>query len=109
MPRLFSYGSLRESRVQMAAFGHLLEGHADELAGFELGRARRPDRQLANVIRNGRADSRVPGMVFEVTPAELQAADEYERADDYARIAVTLTSGVEAWVYLDSATGTPKE
>ena len=102
MPRLFSYGSLRESRVQLATFGRLLSGQPDELVGFELGRAPRPDKQLANVIRNGRAKSRVPGMAFEVSEAELRAADEYERADDYARIAVTLASGAEAWVYLDA-------
>ena len=102
MPRLFSYGSLRESRVQLAAFGRLLSGQPDELVGFELGRAPRADKQLANVVRNGRGDSRVPGMSFEVTEAELQAADEYERADDYVRIAVELASGAEAWVYLDA-------
>ena len=31
MPRLFSYGSLRESRVQLATFGRLLSGQPDEL------------------------------------------------------------------------------
>lgn len=102
MPRLFSYGSLRESGVQLATFGRLLSGQPDELVGFELGRAPRADKQLANVVRNGRGDSRVPGMSFEVSEAELQAADEYERADDYVRIAVALASGAEAWVYLDA-------
>lgn len=104
MPRLFSYGSLRESRVQLATFGRLLSGQPDELVGFELGRAPRADKQLANVIRNGRSDSRVPGMSFEVSEAELLAADAYERDDDYARIAVSLASGTEAWVYVDSRT-----
>jgi gamma-glutamylcyclotransferase (GGCT)/AIG2-like uncharacterized protein YtfP len=104
MPRLFSYGSLRESRVQLATFGRLLSGQPDELVGFELGRALRADKQLANVIRNGRSDSRVPGMAFEVSDAELLAADEYERADDYVRRAVSLASGADAWVYVDSKT-----
>jgi gamma-glutamylcyclotransferase (GGCT)/AIG2-like uncharacterized protein YtfP len=104
MPRLFSYGSLRESRVQLATFGRLLSGQPDELVGFELGRAPRADKQLANVIRNGRRDSRVPGMAFEVSEAELLAADAYERDDDYARVPVLLASGTEAWVYVDSKT-----
>jgi gamma-glutamylcyclotransferase (GGCT)/AIG2-like uncharacterized protein YtfP len=104
MPRLFSYGSLRESRVQLATFGRLLSGQPDELVGFELGRALRADKQLANVIRNGRSDSRVPGMAFEVSDVELLAADEYERADDYVRRAVSLASGADAWVYVDSKT-----
>ena len=38
-------------------------------------------------------------MAFEITPAELAAADQYEVAD-YKRIAVTLLSGRAAWVYV---------
>jgi len=41
----------------------------------------------------------VAGTVFEITPAELAAADAYE-VSDYARVAVKLKSGVEAWVYV---------
>lgn len=101
MPRLFSYGSLREPKVQLATFGRLLAGLPDELLGFELGRAL--NKQLANVTRASDS-SRVAGMVFEVTPEELLAADRYERADAYVRMAVTLASGVEAWVYVYSCT-----
>lgn len=38
-------------------------------------------------------------MVFEISEAELAAADEYE-VDDYRRIAVPLRSGATAWVYV---------
>jgi gamma-glutamylcyclotransferase (GGCT)/AIG2-like uncharacterized protein YtfP len=107
MPLLFSYGSLREPRVQLATFGRLLSGQPDALVGFEQERVHRAGKQLANVIRSGRNDSRVPGMAFEVGEAELLAADEYERADDYARIAVSLASGVHAWVYVDRCSGGP--
>jgi hypothetical protein len=41
----------------------------------------------------------VPGMVFEVTAAELAAADAYEVAD-YKRVAARLASGATAWVYV---------
>jgi gamma-glutamylcyclotransferase (GGCT)/AIG2-like uncharacterized protein YtfP len=41
----------------------------------------------------------VPGKVFRITPAELQAADRYE-VSDYQRIEVVLKSGVTAWVYV---------
>ena len=40
------------------------------------------------------------GTVFEITDAELAAADEYERPAAYNRIAVTLASGKKAWVYV---------
>ncbi len=37
---------------------------------------------------------------FEVTDAELAAADDYERPAAYVRIAVVLASGASAWVYV---------
>lgn len=51
------------------------------------------------VVRTGNDADRVPGMVFAITPAELAAADKYEVAD-YERVAVTLASGAQAWVYV---------
>jgi len=103
MPQLFSYGSLQQTEVQMAAFGRALPGKNDELVGFELQVVRHVDKQLANVVRCERIESRVPGMVFEISEQELLAADAYERADAYARIAAPLASGVDAWMYVDSA------
>ena len=103
MPRLFSYGSLQQAEVQVATFGRLLDGRPDELAGFELASVQRADKRLANVVRSARRDCRVRGMVFEITEAELLAADEYERGDGYVRIAVALATG-DAWVYVDSET-----
>ena len=102
MPRLFSYGSLQQPAVQLATFGRLLAGSRDELVGFELQAVRHGDKQLANVIRSIRADSRVGGTAFEVTEAELAAADDYERGDQYTRIRATLASGDETWVYVEA-------
>lgn len=39
------------------------------------------------------------GMVFQISEDELAAADRYEVAD-YKRVAVTLASGLTAWVYV---------
>lgn len=109
MPLLFSYGTLQEENVQRATFGRLLGGQRDELTGFEPALVRIEDPQQAaaggrthhaNVVFNGRTESRVPGTVFEVTDAELAAADEYERPASYARVSVLLASGKEAWVYV---------
>jgi len=57
----------------------------------------------ANVTFNGKVDSQVRGTVFEITDAELAAADEYERRDSYRRVSVTLASGKRAWVYVFDA------
>ncbi len=102
MARLFSYGSLQQPSVQLATFERLLGGERDELEEFELQTILRGGKSLANL--RPRARGRVSGTVFEVTEDELLAADAYERSDDYVRRAVMLASGLEAWVYVDSAT-----
>jgi gamma-glutamylcyclotransferase (GGCT)/AIG2-like uncharacterized protein YtfP len=108
MPLLFSYGTLQENQVQLSTFGRLLNGQRDELPGFEPSFVKIEDTEEAaatgkthhaNVTFNGRTDSRVSGTVFEITDAELAAADEYEMSAAYTRIPVRLASGKEAWVY----------
>jgi hypothetical protein len=109
MPLLFSYGTLQEEDVQLSTFGRRLHGRSDELVGFEPSMVRIEDSQVAarlgkthhaNVKLNGNEKSRVPGMVFEVTEAELARVDEYEAPFLYQRLAARLASGRQAWVYL---------
>ena len=111
MPLLFSYGTLQQENVQLSTFGRLLQGQRDELLGFEQSLVRIEDPQVvatsgkthhANVTFNGRNDSRVIGAVFEITDAELAAADQYEQLARYKRVAVMLSSGKQAWVYVDA-------
>jgi gamma-glutamylcyclotransferase (GGCT)/AIG2-like uncharacterized protein YtfP len=40
--------------------------------------------------------------VFEITDAELAAADQYEQLAAYKRITAALASGKQAWVYVDA-------
>jgi gamma-glutamylcyclotransferase (GGCT)/AIG2-like uncharacterized protein YtfP len=107
---LFSYGTLQQADVQRATFGRLLAGHPDVLVGFEQATVLIEDPQV--VAKSGKthhpivrhsADpaSRVAGTVFEVTDAEIRSADEYE-VSAYRRIAVSLASGAQAWVYVDA-------
>jgi gamma-glutamylcyclotransferase (GGCT)/AIG2-like uncharacterized protein YtfP len=56
----------------------------------------------ANVRFNGNDDSRVPGMVFEITDAELASVDEYEVAFFYKPVTATLASGGQVWLYVDT-------
>ena len=111
MPLVFSYGTLQQEPVQLSTFGRLLEGQKDELVGFAPSLIRIEDPEAvartgkthhANVTFNGRHDSRVNGTAFEITDAELEAADRYERVDGYQRIAARLASGKQAWVYIDA-------
>ena len=111
MPLIFSYGTLQEDRVQLATFGRLLQGRPDALVGFAPSSVPIDDPHLvaasgrthhANVLFDGRNDSRVNGTVFEITDDELAATDRYEQAAAYTRIAATLASGSKAWVYVDA-------
>ena len=109
MPLLFSYGSLREEKVQRETYGRPLDGHRDELPRYEPALVKIEDAQTvsaigkthhANVMWNGDNNSRVAGMVFEITDAELASTDVYEAKFFYKRIKATLASGREAWVYV---------
>lgn len=105
--RLFSYGTLRLPSVQQELFGRPMPTVDDELRGYRLdwvtitdpavlaasGSDRHP------ILRLGAPDDSVPGAYLELDEAGLARADAYE-VDDYTRIAVTLASGVDAWVYV---------
>jgi hypothetical protein len=91
----------------MSTFARHLRGGPDQLVGFELAVFTVADPKFvatsgradhAIVRFNGRPDSRVTGMAFEVTEAELIRSDAYEPAG-YVRTLTTLASGREAWVY----------
>jgi gamma-glutamyl AIG2-like cyclotransferase len=116
MPLLFSYGTLQQEDVQLSTFGRRLHGQTDGLPGFAPALVRIDDPQVAAILGqthhanaefNGHAESRVPGMVFEVTDAEIASVDEYEAAYSYERVSATLASGREAWVYVHSSVSRP--
>jgi gamma-glutamylcyclotransferase (GGCT)/AIG2-like uncharacterized protein YtfP len=105
---LFSYGTLREPDVQRATFGREIDGRPDAIVGYHLDYVTITDPHVIATSGSDRhpilkptdrADAAVEGMVFEISEADLAAADEYE-VDDYRRITVPLRSGGEAWVYV---------
>jgi gamma-glutamylcyclotransferase (GGCT)/AIG2-like uncharacterized protein YtfP len=106
---LFSYGTLRQPEVQLATFGRLLAGRETAVVGFRLEwltitdphviATSGSDRHPLLVPADGPGESSVPGTVFEISAAELAAADEYE-VDDYRRVLVPLDTGEQAWVYV---------
>jgi hypothetical protein len=109
MPLIFSYGTLQEDKVQLSTFGRLVQGQRDELLGFEQSWVRIEDPHVvetggkthhANITFNGRDDSRVGGTVFEITDAELAAADQYEQL---AASAGSYYACFETGLYVDAA------
>ncbi len=112
---LFSYGTLQLASVQLATFGRTLEGKADDLPEFKKSLVAIGDPKVVEVSGKthhpivqftGRAEDAVSGTVFQITGDELRNADKYE-VDAYKRIAVTLGSGVRAWVYVDAQHAPP--
>jgi hypothetical protein len=89
MPPLFSCDSLQQEDVQLSTFGRRLDGHPDDLPRFEASRVRIDDQPRAarlgrthhaNVTFNGKPESLVARMAFEITQAEIASIDAYERA-----------------------------
>ncbi|PIS00371.1 MAG: UDP-N-acetylmuramate--alanine ligase [Chlamydiae bacterium CG10_big_fil_rev_8_21_14_0_10_35_9] len=107
---LFSYGTLRYEKVQLATFGRKLKGKEDSLPGYYLEKLEITDpdvivksgENIHSIIRfSGNPEDRIPGIVFKVSLEELDQADKYEVAD-YKRILVQLLSGLFAWVYVSA-------
>ena len=110
MPKLFSYGTLQQENVQLATFGRRLAGLPDQLVGFVQTDIKIDDPEVVRasgkthhpmLVFTDRAEDCVNGTVLDITDLELAQADDYE-VDDYTRIAVTLVSGLQAWVYVDA-------
>lgn len=53
-----------------------------------------------NVTPSEDPASRVFGMVFEISDAELASTDAYEAEFHYERVTASLASGRQAWVYV---------
>jgi gamma-glutamylcyclotransferase (GGCT)/AIG2-like uncharacterized protein YtfP len=105
---LFSYGTLQQPEVQIANYGRILSGAPDLLRGYRLAPLEISDLQVVAIsgkglhsiaCATGSAEDCIPGMLFEISEAELDATDAYE-VDVYARIEAVLESGRTAWVYV---------
>ena len=109
MPLLFSYGTLRHPAIQAAVFGRTLSGTPDRLLGFARANFEVSDPEFVAaygshhviVQRTGRDDDQVPGVVLELTDAELAMADAYEPAG-YERVEARFASGRQGWVYAET-------
>lgn len=106
MNPLFSYGTLQDPKVQIATFGRALTGEPATLTGWveqsveitDPDVLRRSAARFHPVLVPGDGPD-IIGTVYELSDAELAAADRYE-VSDYARRDVTLASGATAWVYV---------
>jgi gamma-glutamylcyclotransferase (GGCT)/AIG2-like uncharacterized protein YtfP len=112
---LFSYGTLQLESVQLSTFGRKLVGSADTLPDYETSLVKIEDpsvvatsgKEFHPIVKfTGKPGNRVTGTVFQITGEELRNADKYEVAA-YRRVAATLVSGIQAWVYVDARFAPP--
>lgn len=109
MEKLFSYGTLQQPAVQIATFGHELQGRSDALIGYVLTEIEITDEYVIQLSgkrfhpmlqRTGKTSDTIEGTVFELSPEDLAQADAYE-VSLYTRKLAPLRSGGQAWVYVD--------
>jgi gamma-glutamylcyclotransferase (GGCT)/AIG2-like uncharacterized protein YtfP len=106
--KLFSYGTLRDEKIQRTVFGHTVEGTPDAVVGYRLKQITITDKDaiaISGTDRHtildptGNTGDQVEGMVLSLTAHDLSLADNYEDAA-YKRASAKLRSGGEAWVYV---------
>ncbi|MGW3323204.1 GDSL-type esterase/lipase family protein [Streptomyces virginiae] len=112
---LFSFGTLRDERVQTALFGRAVPTSPASLAGYTTRPLKITDPAViaasgldVHLILERRLGASVEGAVLHLTDQELAAADAYE-VDDYTRRRVVLSSGATTWAYLDAKPLRPAE
>lgn len=96
--KIFAYGTLSDSKVQMRIWGRLTSGKADILNGYEKSEIDTSDGKFPLIIPS--KTKSVPGIIIEVSDEELQKIDEYE-GEEYKRIEVETQGGITAWVYVE--------
>jgi hypothetical protein len=108
MPKLFSYGTLQNEKVQIETFGRKPEGNQDYLVGFTTKMIEITDKEVLRKSNQkfhpileytGNKNDKVGGMLFEITESELLQADKYE-VDDYKRIECKFLSKKSGFVYV---------
>jgi hypothetical protein len=107
MPKLFSYGTLQDPKVQLTTFGRLLNGKTEILYGYKLSLIKITDPEIIKIsgkefhptlIFSGKKIDEVSGVLFDITEAELLDCDSYEK--QYKRVLVKFKSGVQGFVYV---------
>ncbi len=94
---LFAYETLQDTSILKEVIGRSMKGIPDVLCGYERDKIVIEGETYVAIVPN--SDSLVVGRCLSVTTAELKMIDEYE-TEAFARVQVTLESGVKAWVYV---------
>ena len=102
MENLFAYGTLKDKEIQETIFGRVLSGTPDKLVGYAIKEINIEEEfgviGYPIITETQNSDDTISGIVYQLTPRELQLADTYEGIH-YRRIQVELHSNEIVWVY----------
>ncbi|HKZ33905.1 MAG TPA: gamma-glutamylcyclotransferase family protein [Candidatus Nanoarchaeia archaeon] len=99
MKKLFVYGTLRDSDVQLSVIGRNPDAAEDSLDNYTLSEVK-IDNEYYPAIRQG--NGKIYGLVLKITEEELEKIDRYEELEKgfYERVEVKLNSGTKAYAYI---------
>lgn len=105
MEQIFSYGTLQSKAIQMQVFRRLLSGTPDQLLGYKLKDLKIEEEfGMADyfvAIPSENPSDAIAGIVYSISSKELAKVDLFE-SNAYKRVEITLKSGTNAWIYLES-------
>lgn len=105
MEQIFSYGTLQSKAIQMQVFSRLLSGTPDQLLGYKLKDLKIEEEfGMADyfvAIPSENPSDAIDGIVYSISSKELAKVDLFE-SNAYKRVEITLKSGTNAWIYLES-------
>lgn len=107
MPALFTYGTLRNTQLQVEWFGRELQGVADRIRGYRLEMVEIRDHKLTEesgevyhpILEEDPESHGVPGIVLDLSPEEFEKVSN-QGFDHYRPIEAVLESGRKAIVYV---------
>ncbi|MGB5942658.1 MAG: gamma-glutamylcyclotransferase family protein [Leeuwenhoekiella sp.] len=101
--RLFTYGTLQQSKIQRQLYGRILTQEAALLCGFGLKTIRIPDHPAGTeypaLEPMDDRNALVKGAILTLTPTELLQTDLYE-GKSYKRVLTQTVAGIPCWVYI---------
>jgi len=102
MENLFAYGTLKDKEIQETIFGRVLAGTPDKLVGYAIKEINIEEEfgviGYPIIIETQNSDDTISGILYKLSPLELQLADTYEGIH-YRRIQVVLHSKETVWTY----------
>jgi hypothetical protein len=97
---LFSYGTLRDEKIQLEEFDVTfeIENELEEIKGYDMSEIN-IDGNFYNIVVEGKIESTITGSIVHIPENLIYLVDEYE-GETYKRISVKTKSGRDCMIYV---------